>query len=92
MRLPPRWSALGAQIGADTLLHIENVTGGSANDSLQGDAENNLLNGSAGNDTLIGGGGDDTLDGGSGLVDVASYELVAAGEKLTVNRLRCQHA
>ena len=63
------------QAGADLLTAIENVTGGSANDSLTGDANanrliglggNDTLVGAAGNDTLIGGAGNDTLNGGAG--------------------------
>ena len=62
--------------GRDTLTTIENVVGGSANDTLTGDANANrleggagadLLTGGAGNDTLVGGVGIDTLNGGAGL-------------------------
>ncbi len=52
--------------GSDTLVSIENLTGGSGNDTLTGDGGANLLIGNAGNDSLLGGGGDDTLDGGLG--------------------------
>ena len=45
---------------------IENVIGGSGNDTLTGDAGNNLLAGNAGNDILNGGAGNDTLIGGAG--------------------------
>lgn len=64
-----------SQTGADLLSAIENVTGGSGNDSLTGDANanrlaglagNDALSGAAGNDTLIGGAGNDTLNGGVG--------------------------
>ena len=55
------------------LSNIENLTGGSGNDTIFGSASNNLLNGGLGNDTLIGGGGADTLIGGGG-TDTASYE------------------
>ncbi|KUR70896.1 hypothetical protein AQZ52_13855 [Novosphingobium fuchskuhlense] len=62
--------ALGAsastQAGADLLSGIENVTGGSANDTLSGDANANRLVGLGGNDTLVGAGGNDTLIGGAG--------------------------
>ncbi|MEK7344640.1 MAG: Ig-like domain-containing protein, partial [Pseudomonadota bacterium] len=53
--------------GTDTLLNIENATGGSGNDSITGNAEFNRLDGGAGNDTLDGGVGNDTLLGGTGL-------------------------
>ena len=55
-------------------LDVENVKGGSQNDTLTGDADANVLDGGNGNDTLHGaagadtlngGGGDDTLDGGA---------------------------
>jgi Ca2+-binding RTX toxin-like protein len=59
-------TATGAEIGSDTLVNIENVYGGSGNDSLTGDDLANTLFGSAGNDTLIGNGGNDFLDGAAG--------------------------
>ncbi|MFN7672794.1 MAG: calcium-binding protein, partial [bacterium] len=49
--------------GSDTLAGIENVMGGSGNDSLLGDNSANELDGDFGNDSLSGGGGDDTLNG-----------------------------
>ncbi|MCA3352533.1 MAG: calcium-binding protein [Roseomonas sp.] len=52
--------------GSDTLAGIENVQGGSGNDSLLGDGLANLLDGGSGNDSLSGGGGDDTLNGAYG--------------------------
>ena len=45
---------------------IENIIGGSGNDSIVGNAANNLLLGGDGNDTLTGVKGDDTLDGQAG--------------------------
>ncbi|HEX8911357.1 MAG TPA: right-handed parallel beta-helix repeat-containing protein [Humisphaera sp.] len=45
---------------------VENVLGGSGNDTLTGSAAANVLLGNGGNDTLRGGMGDDTLDGGTG--------------------------
>lgn len=60
-------TASSAQTGSDTLVAIENVTGGSGNDSITGDGAANVLNGGAGNDTIDGGtGGADTLLGGLG--------------------------
>ena len=52
--------------GDDSLLEIENLTGGAGNDSLSGDDQLNLLAGGAGNDSLAGREGDDTLVGGAG--------------------------
>ena len=50
---------------ADALLaDIENLIGGSGDDTLTGNASNNVLVGGAGDDTLIGGAGDDVLEGG----------------------------
>ena len=56
----------GVDVGADTLIHIEDVTGSAHDDSLSGDALDNALMGVQGNDILSGAGGDDYLDGGDG--------------------------
>lgn len=50
-----------------TLTGIENLTGGTANDTLTGDDGVNVLGGGAGNDTLIGGAGNDVLYGDGGI-------------------------
>ncbi|WP_368413349.1 cadherin domain-containing protein [Dongia sp.] len=50
-------------IGQDNLVDIENVIGGSGNDTLIGDGASNQLDGSLGSDALTGGDGDDTLYG-----------------------------
>ncbi len=47
--------------GNDTLIGIENVSGGAFGDTLIGDANNNQLSGNLGNDTLTGGAGSDTF-------------------------------
>lgn len=52
--------------GQDTLTGIENLTGGTFNDTLTGDDNDNVLMGGAGIDILSGGDGTDTLDGGIG--------------------------
>jgi Ca2+-binding RTX toxin-like protein len=62
---------------------VENVTGGSAGDTLSGDADANLLSGGAGsgNDTLAGGttasgpDGADAFAGGSGADDTVTYSI-----------------
>jgi Ca2+-binding RTX toxin-like protein len=59
------------------VVSIENVTGGTLNDTLTGNNLNNMIDGGAGNDKLTGGVGDDSFlfDGGkaiSGLVTVSS--------------------
>ena len=48
----------------DTLISIENVTGGPGPDALTGNDEDNVLTGGPGDDTINGGKGDDTIDGG----------------------------
>ncbi len=71
----------------DTLVSIETLEGGSANDSLTGSDGNDTLRGLAGNDTLSGGAGDDILEGGAGAdildgetgTDTASYRSNTAG-------------
>ena len=56
----------GSASGFASIAAIENVTGGSGNDTLTGSAGANTLTGGAGNDTLDGNGGTDTLVGGAG--------------------------
>jgi Ca2+-binding RTX toxin-like protein len=68
--------------GTDTLLGIENLTGGSGNDTLAGNGADNRLAGGAGNDVLDGGAGNDRLDGGAG-TDTTRYTSAVAG--ITVN-------
>ena len=55
-----------ASEGDDVKADVENVTGGSGDDTLIGNASANALLGGAGNDTLTGGDGQDTLVGGDG--------------------------
>src|SRR5262249_38914533 len=50
----------------DTLATMENVTGGSGNDSITGSTVANVLDGGAGNDAILAGLGDDTIIGGLG--------------------------
>jgi serralysin len=50
----------------DTVVNIENVNGGFANDALIGDGFINRLVGADGNDRLFGNGGNDALFGGNG--------------------------
>jgi len=49
----------------DTLTNIENLLGGSNNDTLGGNANANRLEGNGGNDLLIGAAGNDVLVGGA---------------------------
>jgi Ca2+-binding RTX toxin-like protein len=59
-------TASGHEIGHDVLIEVENVLGGSGNDTIAGDGAANRLDGGAGNDMVTGGAGDDTLLGGAG--------------------------
>jgi hypothetical protein len=52
--------------GDNVRLSVDDVVGGSGNDSFTGDAGGNDLTGNGGDDVLDGAGGDDTLDGGAG--------------------------
>jgi Ca2+-binding RTX toxin-like protein len=67
------WANESASNG-DTLVSIENLTGGYGSDTLTGNAGANVLTGGYGNDYLVGGGGADTLDGGAGN-DTADFQL-----------------
>jgi len=69
-------------IGTDTLSNIENVIGGSGNDTITGNATANLLEGGIGNDAIAGVAGDDTLIGGAGddrLTGGAGNDLLQGG-------------
>ncbi|MDX1930486.1 MAG: calcium-binding protein [Pirellulaceae bacterium] len=52
--------------GTDTLVNIENLTGGAFADTLRGSQGPNRLIGGKGNDYLYGYGGDDRIEGGEG--------------------------
>ena len=54
------------QGGVDTILGIENLTGGNFNDLLAGNSVANGLSGLGGNDRLLSYEGNDTLNGGAG--------------------------
>ena len=53
-------TASGIEIGNDTLISIENIVGGQADDSLTGDASDNVIEGYLGDDQIDGGAGTDT--------------------------------
>jgi serralysin len=59
-------SGQGGHAEGDTLYGIENISGSSFADALEGDDGANALYGMDGNDVLKGGGGADTLIGGMG--------------------------
>jgi Ca2+-binding RTX toxin-like protein len=78
----------------DTIINIENITGGSVADTLTGDAlanslvgngGNDTLSGGDGNDTLTGGDGNDSLDGGTGTADTANFSDKTTAVVLTLN-------
>ncbi len=71
-------------VAEDTIRNIENVLGGSANDTLKGDTLANYLFGAAGDDFLQGMGGGDTIDGGAGL-DTADYRDKSVAVDVTLN-------
>lgn len=54
------------QASGDNLINIQNLIGGSGNDSLSGNSAANSISGGNGNDTLLGAGGNDSLTGGAG--------------------------
>lgn len=64
------------------ILNVENLTGGSGNQSLTGDDEVNVIIGGDGYDIIVGGGNADILDGGDG-TDTLSYFNSTSG--VTVN-------
>jgi VCBS repeat-containing protein len=71
-------------VGTDTLVDIENLTGGNGDDILAGDGNDNILKGGAGSDTLLGGAGDDLLIGGDdnvgdGLIAGAGNDVLILG-------------
>ena len=71
-------------VAEDTVRNIENIIGGSGNDTLTGDGLDNTLSGNGGNDLLKGGGGKDVLDGGAGF-DTADYTDKTAAVSVTLN-------
>ncbi|MCK2053068.1 cadherin-like domain-containing protein [Methylobacterium sp. 37f] len=75
-------TAVGQEIGRDTVASIEVVQAGVGNDVLIGSSQGDTLMGGAGRDTVSGGAGDDLVDGGSGddtLADGAGSDTVLGG-------------
>lgn len=70
---------------SDTITAVENVIGGSANDTITGNSSANVLQGGAGDDRLTGGAGNDTLIGGSGTNDVAVFAGLQASYSIVTN-------
>jgi Ca2+-binding RTX toxin-like protein len=67
----------------DRIRNVENIIGGSGNDSIFGDTFANAFTGGAGNDRLQGAGGADAIDGGIG-VDEAIYGEKSLGVSVTL--------
>ena len=72
--------------GTDTLRSLENLTGGSGNDTLTGDSAGNTLSGGAGNDTLNGSGANDTCDVGAGTDTASNCEAVSGSVDSLTNQ------
>ena len=71
---------------SDTIVNVENFTGGAGNDTIVGDSNNNSIAGGGGNDTFIAtvDTGRDTFDGGAGS-DTADYSAYSAALTVTLN-------
>ncbi len=74
--------AAAGELGTDTLIDIENVTGGEGDDTIIGSALANTIIGGAGEDLIVGDGGADSIDGGDDS-DTASYSN--SGAAVSVN-------
>ncbi len=77
----------GAATSTGGVANIQNVTGGSGNDTLTGDAKSNILTGGAGDDVLTGGLGVDPLHGGAGidtLVEQRDADFTLTDNALTI--------
>lgn len=77
--------ATGTQIGTDSIRNIENVVGGSSDDSIVGSDARNQLTGGNGNDALTGGRNRDTLLGGEGK-DTFIYSTLLDSSSGATNR------
>ncbi len=78
-------SATVGGLAEDTVRNVENVIGGSNDDTLTGDSNANTLSGGLGNDTLRGASGSDVLDGGGGSSDTVSFGDKTSAVVLTLN-------
>ncbi|RVN96199.1 calcium-binding protein, partial [Sinorhizobium meliloti] len=75
-------------VAEDTIRNVENIWGGTGNDSLSGDANANLLSGGGGSDTLLGGAGADIFqfDFALGAGNVDTVLDFTAGDRLFLSK------
>lgn len=66
--------AIGGGMGVDTLVSVENVTGGAYADTLTGTDGANIMSGDGGNDLVSGLGGDDILN------DIDGFDTLLGGD------------
>ncbi len=78
--------------GADTLVAVEHLIGGSNGDRLLGNGAANRIDGGDGDDLIDGGAGNDTLLGGNHLGgDSLSYAMATAGVKVNLAQTTAQN-
>ena len=73
----------GYATGLYSFTGIENLTGGSNNDTLTGNNADNILDGGSGNDVMVSLGGNDTLIGGQGndtLTAGSGNDVISGGD------------
>lgn len=83
-------NATGVDIGTDTFTNIQNITGGTGDDTITGNASANTLRGDGGADTIDGGAGNDVIYGGLGadtLLDGGSGGESGEGDQLRFDDL-----
>ena len=81
-------TAVGTDVGSDTLTSIENATGGAGDDTITGDGNANTLSGGGGTDTLTGAGGTDRFVADiAGAVATITDFSTAGGEVLNIAAL-----
>jgi Ca2+-binding RTX toxin-like protein len=75
-------------VAEDTIRNIENVWGGTGNDSLSGDANANLLSGGGGSDILFGGAGADIFqfDFALGTTNIDTVLDFTTGDRLFLSK------
>lgn len=77
--------ASGQATGSGGVSNVQNVIGGSGNDTIFGDEQNNNFSGGAGDDILSGRGGVNTFDGGTGndtVLEVGDVDFTLTNQSL----------